>query len=369
MVFAFLVVFGIVYLGALLGMLFFWIRKTKKDNAIKAHEAMDTKSIRKRLETDADLKRKAERIQSNASIKGAFDKEHRSFLIRSMAVLIPFGCMIFFAVFVFAMMGLMGSQMPSEMMIPFLGILAVFGLIHLFGQIGWIRRALNVSGKGANNSYKENVIRPMLEVLFPSPFFSYYPNRGFQGNVLDFGGIFNGVGSWVGGEDFFSGAYDHVAFQAADATFGTLGTKGRKNSRTGLFVFDGSILILPLKQTVNGLVIAKADNLMDVSGLKEIATESIAFNKNYKAYGTTEQLAFETLTPAIIAGINELIQTHNLTFVFSKDLLFVYRNNQKLSLEPKLRSHLDEVTVRTIGQTAFVMDDIKALKSALKTVD
>lgn len=235
---------------------------------------------------------------------------------------------------------------PASFFIVFAGLFV--GVIYISVQTKKLRKV-----------YKETIVTPVLEGLFPGCYYDH--GQGFDKGYLGETRLFS-MGNRYSSSDYLKGTYKGIDFEFADVY---IANEVRTNKSTVTTVyFRGQWLVVTPKKTINSkLYVIDRDNhysspkgwIFGGRDLEKVELESIKFNDLFKVFASEPHDAFYILTPPLI---EKLLMADNRDISMYQDrssMHIALRSNADL-LEPKLFTAIDvEVEKQKVAEQMHSM--------------
>lgn len=155
------------------------------------------------------------------------------------------------------------------------------------------------------------------------------------------------------GEDFMSGTYKGVRFEVSDIDLKerveTTDSQGHKHVSYQTY-FKGRWYIYTFERAFEGILKIAEGRGWSVGkkGLEKMESESMAFNKKFAIYTSSQEYAFYHLTPRTMEKFMELEELHKgqIIFYFKDNELHIGVNDRRDYMEMSMRKPLDEHAVK-----------------------
>ncbi len=155
------------------------------------------------------------------------------------------------------------------------------------------------------------------------------------------------------GEDFMTGTYKGVRFEVSDIDLKerveTTDSQGHKHVSYQTY-FKGRWYIYTFERAFEGILKIAEGRGWSVGkkGLEKMESESMAFNKKFAIYTSSQEYAFYHLTPRTMEKFMELEELHKgqIIFYFKDNELHIGVNDRRDYMEMSMRKPLDEHAVK-----------------------
>lgn len=198
---------------------------------------------------------------------------------------------------------------------------------------------LDMISKRFVSQYKNFVVRRVLDRYLQS--YEYHRRRGFLRNEV-FATQLIAMGNQYHSEDYIKGFYKGIAFEMADVVVKDRKRVGRHTQT--IDIFKGQWIKVKVKSKAPSPLLIfhksmkpsyKRDFHQKV--LREIHTESVAFNNTYRVFSLRDVDAFYILTPKVIERLNQL-ETDRVSMYQSGHTVCVALRSNRDILAPRLFS-------------------------------
>lgn len=198
---------------------------------------------------------------------------------------------------------------------------------------------LDMISKRFVTQYKNFVVRRVLDRYLQS--YEYHRHRGFLRNEV-FATQLIAMGNQYHSEDYIKGFYKGIAFEMADVVVKDRKRVGRHTQT--IDIFKGQWIKVKVKSKAPSPLLIfhksmkpsfKRDFHQKV--LREIQTESVAFNNTYRVFSLRDVDAFYILTPKVIERLNQL-ETDRVSMYQSGHTVCVALRSNRDILAPRLFS-------------------------------
>lgn len=198
---------------------------------------------------------------------------------------------------------------------------------------------LDMISKRFVSQYKNFVVRRVLDRYLQS--YEYHRRRGFLRNEV-FATQLIAMGNQYHSEDYIKGFYKGIAFEMADVVVKDRKRVGRHTQT--IDIFKGQWIKVKVKSKAPSPLLIfdksmkpsfKRDFHQKV--LREIQTESVAFNNTYRVFSLRDVDAFYILTPKVIERLNQL-ETDRVSMYQSGHTVCVALRSNRDILAPRLFS-------------------------------
>jgi len=195
----------------------------------------------------------------------------------------------------------------------------------------------------------------------------YQPDRGFDPSAV-YACEFLPVADRFHSEDYVEGKIEGVPFQMCDVKLEERRVRHTKNGTQTYYVayFVGQYYVLDFNKDFDGAVqVLETDRPRSNRPFKKVQLESVAFNKTFKTFATSEHTAFYLLTPQMMSRMMDLEKAHpgNLGFAFIDNKMYLAMHNNHSILEVRMFRKLDENMINEFKEDFRLLDDlVKELK-------
>ena len=169
-------------------------------------------------------------------------------------------------------------------------------------------------------------------------------------------------------EDYLSGSMDGVKFVSSDVKLEERHVEHTKNGTRTYYetYFQGRIFIFEFNKDFDGyLQVLERGRPTRNRNYKKVKLESVAYNKKFKTYSTSEHSAFYVLTPHFMEALMNFEKNNrgNISFSFIDTKLHIGINNFKDTFELRIFRKLDQTVFDEFKRELLVIQDvIKELK-------
>ena len=225
------------------------------------------------------------------------------------------------------------------------GILFLIGLIVFVVGVVLLARA-QVHAKKFKDIVKGELIVTLLQGQFENVRYTHH--HSISSHRINEVGMIKRPDRFKG-EDYISGTYKGVDFEVSDIEMKErVETRDSKGNRQVTYrtYFKGRWYIYKFGRTFDGVIkISEGRNFnMNTRKLVKIDTESIAFNKKFSIYASSQEYAFYHITPRILEKFMDLEKMHkgSIYYCFVKNELHIGVNDNHDYLELPLRKAVNE---------------------------
>lgn len=329
------------------------VKAKKREDQAKRNESNDWKLFKERLKTDPKLSGLLLTVKADKEVKNQLSRRKRQIKLGITGMIIPL--IFFIAIFVAILLsGLSMANVDAQAgimtsIIFGLGLIPEFLFLYIFIVV---LKKLN----SLTSSHSPELIGAILNAEFgKEQDFSYSKARYIKKEVMELGYPFKSPNEIVyKGSDCIQGRQEGIPFVATNELVVTMGQS--------LPLFNGSVLLLPLRTPYSGIILITNDKEVKPENPNSVATESLAFNKDFKVFADDPVQALQAANPVIIDRLNSLGQKGQLTACFHDKYLFIYRDKNSMDFYVKNRDPIENA----LCQTLFIFDFIEIFASALE---
>lgn len=164
-------------------------------------------------------------------------------------------------------------------------------------------------------------------------------------------------------EDYISGVMDGVKFESSDVKLEEKHVRHTKNGTqtTWETYFLGRIFIFDFNKRFDGYIQVLENNRPHSNRkFKKVKLESVAFNKKFNTYSTSEHSAFYVLTPHFMEALMNFEKNNRgkIYFSFIDNLLYIGINNMRDTFELRMFKTLDQRTLDEFKNELLVIKDV-----------
>ncbi len=224
----------------------------------------------------------------------------------------------------------LGASAPGMIPLLFIGF-AGGGLIVAMAKKGF---------KNLSNQFKSIYLPKEIKKIYPNCIFDV--NRGFSPEEIYNSKVLRRQDRYHS-EDFMSGEYEGVEFEAADVKLEDVRRSG-KHTRV-VTVFLGRVYKFEFNKRFISNIIVNQPNFFDqLLGWNRIKTESVEFNSELAIYSDNEHEAFYILTPHFMEKLLELDRKYcnRITFSFINNQLYIAIDTKIDTFDLKMFYPIDE---------------------------
>lgn len=164
-------------------------------------------------------------------------------------------------------------------------------------------------------------------------------------------------------EDYLSGSMEGVNFVSSDVVLDERHVEHTKNGTRTYYetYYKGRVFIFEFNKDFEGfLQVLEKGRPLSNRGFKKVKLESVAFNKKFKTFCTSEHSAFYVLTPHFMEALMKFEQNNKGTIQFSfiGSRLSIGINNFRDTFELQIFRKLDQTVFDEFKRDLLVIKDV-----------
>jgi len=216
------------------------------------------------------------------------------------------------------------------------------------------------SFKKVSDAFKHEVLTDLVASFVDNGVFD--PDRGLDMTTV-YGTEFLKRADRSHTEDFLSGSMDGVEFVSSDVKLEERHVEHTKNGTrtTWETYFLGRVFVFEFNKSFDGyLQVLEGGRPVVKRKYSKVKLESVAFNKKFKTYATSEHEAFYVLTPHFMEALMTFEQNNKgrIMFSFIDSKLYIGINNFRDTFELRMFRALDESTFDEFKRELLVVQEV-----------